>query len=81
MSPDPFQLLGKLTEVLQRCCRTRIYGGTLLLEAYFDLAHLLQSLVPAAFQLCSHEAVLGVRGVVLPLRTLSGITGSFQIAA
>ena len=80
IGPDGFQLLGELVQILQGRCWTGSDDTAVLLDAHFDLTHLLQGLVPAALQLCRDQAVLRIRGIVLPMRTVGAIAGGLKIA-
>jgi hypothetical protein len=46
----------------------------------FDLPHSFQRPVPPAFQFISDQTILGIGGIELPLRALSGITRRFKIS-
>ena len=45
-----------------------------------DLGHLLERPVPARFQLCGHEPVGGINGIVLSEGTIRGVAGGLQVA-
>ena len=77
---DRLKLAGQLVEVLAVNFGVMVDLRVVLLDAYFDLAHMLQGQIPAALQFCSDEAVFRVRGVILPLRPFGGIAGRLQVA-
>jgi hypothetical protein len=51
-----------------------------LLDTHFDLAYVLQGQVSAALEFRGDQPVLWICRIVLPLRSLSGVAGRFQIA-
>ena len=60
-------------------CWALIGRNAVLPNTHFDLAHMLQSHVPAALKFRGDESVLRIGRIVLPLRTLGSIAGSLKI--
>jgi hypothetical protein len=72
--------VSKLVEIFQRYCWALIESSAMLLETYFDLAHLLQSQVPAALEFRRNEPVLWIRCVILPFGSHNGKAKTLQPA-
>jgi hypothetical protein len=78
--PDGLQVRGQILELVSGGDYDLTLALDVPVDAVLDFSNMLQRLIPAPFQFVSHQAILGVGGIVLLLRSTSRVPRCLQLA-